>query len=301
MLPHPWLLVIDGHVKPPKRVFLDASGSDTLVIGPPHSIRNYEKLNEALLCQGIITFDIILKKNILSRDSYVEPIPERFWSNRQVRCFQSTVDSDNYFFQLKELLSRYDRIVAPYFSSLVVFAKAMGKEVFPLLDYDYLYYENFPYEHPPWDHVTSSAYVNSFLESSSSSFQIDYSRMLLGADLNIDFASQRQSYLSLLKLTDNYLDLKNVEMVAPKYDLALRTLLAVLSKREGIMKRSLLSYMTKGFTPACAGLVLKNDWVFYASGGKAGQTVTELPFIAGLTEPGSGAECAQNGTISVSV
>ena len=289
LFPHPWLFLIDGHIRGKNLPRFHTQHSDILVIGPPASIQNYELLYRELSSKGITNYDIITKKNILSRNVAAEDDSKAFWAQRGIYAFQSSVDSDNYYFELFSLLSGYRLVVAPYLSSLVIFARSMGKEVFPLLDYSYYYYEGLPFEHPPWDYRQSAPFVRSFLDLQNCEFQVTFARSILGAGLPLDMQVAREQYLDIIRKTPRYFYLEDGIYLKAKYELPLRLLVALATGREGILRRPLVSYLNGSRSQMRAGLVCKNDWVFYSSGGRAGQTISEMPYKAGFTEPGSGA------------
>jgi len=295
LFPHPWILVLDGHVRTNGKTSKHVQGSDTLVIGPPSSKKNFELLYSNLCDRGMRHYDILLKKNILSSSIIEDGLLETFWGKKGIHSFSSSLHSEDYYFELKAILSSYDRVIAPCFSSLVVFARAMGKEVLPLLDYSYYYYEGHPFRHPEWDRQESDFYVKSFLTSGSGSYQVRASRSILGSDLSIDFERSRQDYISILGETKHYLYLDPRCPHSHSSDLLLRVGLAMATGRDGILKRSFSSYFKLRPSLVRAVRVFKNDWTFYASGAQAGLEITEVPFVLGVTEPGSGAEFASEG------
>jgi hypothetical protein len=127
-IPHPWLLLSAFSTEIPK-------GRGVLVIGPPPSKRNDERLLVAMKEHGYSDFDVLIKQRGNTESS------REFWSRMGVGV-RTAGDSDERFYRrLFDIIGGYEIIVAGTLSSAIFFASTMGKKCRLLEGYRYESYE----------------------------------------------------------------------------------------------------------------------------------------------------------------
>ena len=127
LLPHPWLMVRELMSSKCR----SGGAGRVLVIGPPPSPLNDESLRDALARARVTADAILVKKRGTS--AFQDSID--FWRVQGVEPVSAGLGDDGHYFRLAEILSSFDRVILPVFSSVGVFAAALGCEVMTLTDY----------------------------------------------------------------------------------------------------------------------------------------------------------------------
>lgn len=117
-LPHPWLMLERMDGRPPLE-------GGTLLIGPPPSRSNDESLYERLQAEGIKVDAMLVKAR---RDDSFETSCA-FWRDRGVEPVSAGPADDGHYQRLLALIGRHDRVALPVFSSVGLFAAALGVRV----------------------------------------------------------------------------------------------------------------------------------------------------------------------------
>lgn len=115
LLPHPWMMVT-------REMDLGA-GAGTLVVGPPPGPVNDERLYRLIEKSVGDDWAILIKVRGACEDSF------RFWEERGVKPVTAGPSDDQFYPRLARLLGGYRRIVGPTFSSALIYAAAIGREI----------------------------------------------------------------------------------------------------------------------------------------------------------------------------
>lgn len=115
--PHPWLLAIQSHVR--------SNGAGTLFLAPPPSEHDFQ-----LLYDAIPSGDYAKPWGVLIKEREAKAGDFEWWSARGFTTHSAGKIADQNFYQnLKEIISRYELVASPNMSSALIFAVAMGKKV----------------------------------------------------------------------------------------------------------------------------------------------------------------------------
>lgn len=127
LIPHPWLLQ--------QARLGDEPGKGTLVVGPPPGPENDRRLWEKIQgeCHGPIT--ILVKP----RGPYQGSL--EFWRKMGYQAACASGPGASHYDCLYQLVASHERVVGCSFSSVLVFAAALGKSVHLLRDYSFHFYE----------------------------------------------------------------------------------------------------------------------------------------------------------------
>jgi hypothetical protein len=154
-VPHPFLLAMQGQAIP--------AGEGTLVVGPPPGPENDRRLAELLSAAEFTGATILIKPK---RNSHLSAA---FWRGRGFRTTSISDGAPADYVRMLETFRRYERVVGCTFSSVLIFAAALGKRVELIRGYRYRAYEvadheaTFSAESPP-----ARALVRTFAQGSHS-------------------------------------------------------------------------------------------------------------------------------------
>lgn len=181
-LPHPWAIESTLTKKSTPK------SSGTLIIGPPPSQSNDEALFDILSPVINSTWSILLKHRGNERDSY------KFWQERGIKIVSAGEGDSGFYSRLHTILSQYDSVIGCTFSSAVIFAASIGKDVQLLEDYTYRVYD-LPRYVKMVNHSSPQAKntVSIFINRSRSEIG-QHARDLLGFDLLQKNATLKKSY-----------------------------------------------------------------------------------------------------------
>jgi hypothetical protein len=126
-LPHPWLMV--------SRLLADElparQEGRALIVGPPPSRSNDAALRDALERAGLRADAILVKKR--GATAFHESMA--FWQDLGVESVSAGAGDEGHYSRLATILARYERVILPVFSSVGVFAAALGCQIVTLTDY----------------------------------------------------------------------------------------------------------------------------------------------------------------------
>jgi hypothetical protein len=166
-LPHPWWFVVKD---------LESAVNDRiLLIGPPPGKLNDENLlnivnNNFELSQ----IDILIKYRGKQERSI------DFWKSNNVTSFTAGPSDEGFYYRLFEILSNYNIIICPLFSSAAIFAASIGKKVIFLEGYKCKFYDTYNYmEVMNFDSIIAKEVVSTFLGGNQSEIT-KISQFLLG-------------------------------------------------------------------------------------------------------------------------
>ena len=197
--PHPWLLNIEN-------LNLKVSDGDgILLIGPPPSPKNDRALFELIkddLCNS--KFSILIKQ----RGKYLESI--EFWESKGVKCYSAGSPDEGFYTRLFNIINLHKVVMAGSFSSAIIFASSIGKDIKILEDYSFEVFEKSSAT------IANSVFresakkiIQSYVHNSTQKNQ-DLSLKLMGSEMLTDKARVRKEFLTLIDtLSEPCLDLKN--------------------------------------------------------------------------------------------
>ena len=123
LMPHPVSIVA--------RTVDIPTGDGTLIVGPPAGPENDERLYQLIRSRLDSTCSMLVKW----RGPYHGSI--RYWQSLGVKTASITAGQSTFYEAVVALLSKYRRVVACTFSSALIFAAALGKEVELISGYRY--------------------------------------------------------------------------------------------------------------------------------------------------------------------
>lgn len=132
LAPHPWTLFLDGRDSP--------AGKGVILIGPPPSPANDAALYKLVQKDIRPDWSILIK----ARGPYQASMD--YWARRGVRPLTAAVTDHNFYSRLYELLSSFETVIGCTFSSALVFAASIGKQVRMVQGYHFEVYEHIDYE-----------------------------------------------------------------------------------------------------------------------------------------------------------
>jgi hypothetical protein len=170
LLPHPWLLLARDPAPP---------GAGTLVIGPPPGPANDRALLAHLRAAGIGPATLLVKQVGAHRES------ARFWQDAGFGVTGVAPRGGQLYAALRERLGEFATVVGVTFSSALVFAAALGREVRLLPGYRYRSHFPGDYFHTvDFASADARAVVETFCAGSTADTRACALR-LLGADLAV--------------------------------------------------------------------------------------------------------------------
>jgi hypothetical protein len=120
LLAHPWLLLdeLSGRRRPP-------SDGRMLLVGPPASATNDERLAEALSRTGIAPDAILVKE----RDGAQTERAKAFWARNGIVSVSAGGLDGEHVRQLYEIITSFEHVALPVFSSVGILAAAVGAKI----------------------------------------------------------------------------------------------------------------------------------------------------------------------------
>lgn len=132
MAPHPWAITVHGRTR--------QAGRGVLVIGPPPSPENDQRLYELIKNDVRPDWAILVKARGHHEGS------SEFWRTRGVKATTAGGPDDGFYERLYEIVANHRTVVGCTFSSALVFAASIEREVVLLRNYFYEAYEPANYE-----------------------------------------------------------------------------------------------------------------------------------------------------------
>jgi len=278
-MPHPFLMV-------DKITSKAESDLGSLVIGPPPGEKNDQELLKSLIFNCIEVKAILIKNRGEIEGSVM------FWEKNGFTVYVLDSNADHYF-QMHALLNKFNTVIGCTFSSILVFAAYMKKNIKLLLDYRVSYYEIDKY-HEVFNY--NNKWAQKFIDAIYNSHKNEYSNMsesILGHNLISERESQKSVLLTFLNKFNNkplIVDSKNMLFRLLFYFYKLDFIQILLKK----IKTQLTQYFT--FLNLNIRLSKKNvslietmEFDVYLNGiNQYNYTVKKVPFVRGVTEPGQG-------------
>ena len=272
LMAHPWAIVVSENNL--------IKGSGTLIIGPPPG-----RSNDQLLYDKVKN-DITSDWSILIKGGIKESM--QFWKEKGVKPITAgNNDNGRFFYDLFDMLSRYENIVACTFSSAVIFAASIEKNISFIEGYQYTCYETPNYLdiinfESSYSKFVVSEFVNNDKEDISG-----LAREILGFDLLLQKDRVKQDYFNLLENIDSPVFCKKLEQ---ERLIKLKISLARLSSRPDLINRSILDLVL-----AFKKIILKNkvmiktldELSIWLDGKNKSNFISRLvPYKKGVTIPG---------------
>lgn len=268
LLPHPWVMSSeDMHVP---------HGKGVLVIGPPPSPVNDAALYELIRKDVRSDWSILVK----ARGAYQGSM--RYWAERGLKPLTASGPDSKFYNRLFNLLSQYETIVGCTFSSALVFAASIGKNIELVQGFTYRAYQPGDYEAEINLYSSrASSVVQTFFKRDQSFIQ-DLSRELLG------FEQGRDKLKTLREFQEAIAHLRrpfwNDRRLGIPY--ALRELVAMRLCKPRILKASLGTYI-QHFKRANTCIITMNELDVWLNGKNARNfSLTPVKHISGITDPG---------------
>lgn len=190
LMPHPWSILIDQMKLKP--------GKGTLVIGPPPGRSNDTKLYE-LIKNDIDSDWSILVKGKSGANQSID-----YWKLRGVKPVTVGSNSNLSFYEdLLIILSEYENIIACTFSSALIFAASIEKNIFFLEGYSYKNYDVSNYlEKVNFRSSYSRFVVDTFVKSSKDTTS-GLAKEILGFELLNQKKRIKEDYLNIISKLDS--------------------------------------------------------------------------------------------------
>lgn len=128
-LPHPWAIVSTQEGASPYRA------RPVLVVGPPPSATNDERLLQALRQQGIYNYDLLVKQRGDIAMTF------QFWRNKGITPVTAGPSDEGFYSRLHGILRNYDLVIGGTLSTALFFAASIGKPCKLLQGYTYRAYD----------------------------------------------------------------------------------------------------------------------------------------------------------------
>jgi hypothetical protein len=268
LLPHPWFMNNQDMPVP--------HGKGVLVIGPPPSPANDAALYELIRKDVRSDWSILVK----ARGAYQGSM--RYWAERGLKPLTASGPDSNFYQRLFNLLSQYETIIGCTFSSALVFAASIGKQIELVQGFTLTAYQPSDMEAEINLHSSrASSVVKTFLKRDQSFIQ-DLSRELLG------FEQARDKMKNMREFQDVIAQLRrpfwNDRRLGLPY--ALREVVAMRLGKPRILKASLVNYI-QHFKRTNTCIVTMNELDIWLNGKNATNfSLKPIKHLPGITEHG---------------
>jgi hypothetical protein len=169
MAPHAWAIVVNGKQS--------GTGSGVLLIGPPPSPENDERLYMLIANERLANWTVLVK----ARGEYEGSV--RYWSNRGLRTITGGRPDDSFHERLFMMLSGFETVVGCSFSSALLFAASIGKQVILLRNYAWETYDASNFLSQIWLESPRARKIVRVFADGSAQEKTDAARELLGFDM----------------------------------------------------------------------------------------------------------------------
>lgn len=219
LIPHPWAILAS-------QISL-SKGSGTLLIGPPPG-----KANDLALLEKIRK-DIRQDWSILVKQNDVGSI--EFWKKQGITPVTAgDPTQDSFYHNLLKIMTHYSTIVSCTFSSALVFAASIGKEVVFIDDFKYTNYDTCNYlKVVNFNSSQAKNVVSQFYHGSSESVEI-LAKKILGFELLNNEKRLKDDYYRMLEKI-NFPIYSPTESKDNFYLYKMKTFLSLLLSKPGIV------------------------------------------------------------------
>jgi len=268
LAPHPWALIT--------RKLPAESGRGTLVIGPPPSPSNDDRLLKLISDKSRADTTILVK----ARGSYRGSID--FWEQRGFKTTTAEAPDGRFYERLHAVLSRFATVMGPTFSSALVFAAALRKRVVLVPNFVYTAYEPTDYEAEVNLTSPDAQRIVRIFADASQPVVTDTAQELLGFDRLGHRERVRQDLLDAISELKRPL-YANPNSIIPY---RLRAGLAVRLNKPGLLRYSTRQVVTLlNRRHVCVMRINELD-VWLNGKNPANFSLTPVQFQKGVTEPG---------------
>ncbi|WP_377347483.1 hypothetical protein [Pistricoccus aurantiacus] len=223
--PHPWAILAGQG--------LPEAGRGTLVIGPPPGPENDERLYNLIKDRLIDDVSILIKV----RGNYQNSMD--FWKSKGITPVTAGGRDEDFYVRLYKLLSKYRAVVGVTFSSALIFAASIGKEVSLINGYCYRFYDVGNYkEKVNFSSSSARRVVKNFLDGSFSD-KTELSRYLLGFSYLNESIKIKNHYLEVLNsLKEPFFSNKSYKAIN-----FFKINFAIFSGRHGLIKKNMIELL----------------------------------------------------------
>ena len=251
-------------------------GEGTLIVGPPPGPVNDEALFR--LIEGKINKPAILIKARGEIDGSIQ-----FWRDRGVTPVTAGAPNDGFYDRLITLLASHRTIVGPTFSSALIFAAAIGRDIQIVRGFTHRTLEGRDYENEVnWASSRAQKIVRLFTGADQAEIQRT-ARHLLGADLEFD----RRAKIAELEevvgaLSSPFWMDPDIRMPPPFF----RRALAMASGKIGFLNAGVGAYLNRARRTHLA-IMIVNEFDVWLNGKSSSNFVLE-PIVADGTKAVAG-------------
>ena len=225
LLPHPWIMATEEYEL--------SGGTGTLFIGPPPGPANDERLYR-LIEKSLHSECAILIK---ARGAYQGSID--FWRERGLTPVSAGAGDDHFYARLGQLFARYRRIVGATFSSALLFAASVGREVELVPGFVHETLEPLDYESEVnWASPRAQSIVATFLAGDQAEVR-RVAKHVLGGDLAIDRSAKLEELYALIAELDSPFWMNPEVRFPPAW---VRRKLALLLRKPGLLNAGAHAY-----------------------------------------------------------
>jgi len=228
LLPHPWIMSVAKKELP--------VGSGTLIVGPPPGPVNDERLYR--LVEKLLDGDCSIL--VKARGAYQASF--RFWEERGIKPVTAGAPDGHFYARLAQLLCQHRRIVSGTFSSALIFAASVERQVELLRGFVHRSLEARAYEtEVNWASSRARGVVATFAGGDQAAIR-RVSRQLLGADLEFDESTKlAELYRLIEKLKGPFWMDPDVASPSPW----IRRALAALFQKPGLTNAGIGAYINR--------------------------------------------------------
>lgn len=268
MAPHAWAIVANGMQR--------VAGSGVLLIGPPPSPENDERLFRLIANEHLANWTVLVK----ARGEYQGSV--RYWNSRGLRTITGGKPDENFHERLYTMLSRFETVVGCSFSSALLFAASIGKQVVLLRDYTWETYDASNFLSQVWLESPRARKIVRVFADGSLQEKKDAACELLGFDMLGTPGHVREALNAAMHSLKRPFHHHQNNPIPYK----LREFLTIAFKKPGFLRYSsadLLSMMQR----QQVGILRMNDIDAWLNGrNEANCSITPVEFRKGVTQPG---------------
>ncbi|MBX3205825.1 MAG: hypothetical protein KF764_12200 [Labilithrix sp.] len=268
MAPHPWAIVAQQREASP--------GRGVLLVGPPPSPENDETLYKLIARESLSDWTVLVK----ARGEFQGSM--RYWNARGLRTITARGADGSFYERLYTILSGYRTVVGCSFSSALLFAAAIGKEVVLLRDYRWEIYEASNFLSEVWLESPRARKIVRVFADGTDQEKSDASRDLLGFGM----LGQREQIGRVLRASVEELERPFHCHADNPVPYKVREVLTVMLKKQGFLRYSsseLLALLKR--KQVC--VLQMNDIDAWLNGrSESNCRVMPVAFRKGVTQPG---------------
>jgi hypothetical protein len=268
LAPHPWTLFLDGRDSP--------AGKGVILIGPPPSPANDAALYKLIQKDIRPDWSILVK----ARGPYQASMD--YWARHGVRPLTAASPDHTFYSRLYELLSSFETVVGCTFSSALVFAASIGRQVRIVQGYHFEAYEHSEYElEINLASERARSVVRTFAREDRAETQ-ELARELLGFNLLDGPARVVSDYHAAVAR------IRRPFSTDPSLRIpyCLREALAMRLNKPGILMAGFRTYLWHAFRGQTCIMYMSDIDVWLHGKSERNFRLVPVRFVPGVTEPG---------------